>query len=79
MLNVEIVNEIWQVVLPSGKTVADLQPQFDEIERCPGLGIIITGLAPSESEFDFVSRYFCPKIGIKEVIYWHSFLNYLMM
>ncbi|XP_057461385.1 uncharacterized protein LOC130751746 [Actinidia eriantha] len=54
------------VVLPSGKTVADLQPQFDEIEQCPGSGLIITGLAPSESEFDFVSRYFCPKFGIKE-------------
>ena len=66
-------------MLPSGKTVADLQPQFDEIEQCPGSGLIITGLAPFESEFDFVSRYFCPKFGIKEVIYWHSFLNYLMM
>ncbi|PSS06388.1 Phenazine biosynthesis PhzF protein [Actinidia chinensis var. chinensis] len=54
------------VVLPSGKAVADLQPQFDEIQRCPGRGIIITGPASSESGFDFISRFFCPKLGIKE-------------
>ncbi|KAG5514426.1 hypothetical protein RHGRI_035745 [Rhododendron griersonianum] len=55
------------VVLPSGKTVADLQPQIDEIRRCPGRGgVIVTGLAPSGSGFDFISRYFCPKGGINE-------------
>ncbi|KAG5514423.1 hypothetical protein RHGRI_035745 [Rhododendron griersonianum] len=55
------------VVLPSGKIVADLQPQIDEIRRCPGRGgVIVTGLAPSGSEFDFISRYFCPKGGINE-------------
>ncbi|GMP91067.1 hypothetical protein CsSME_00041924 [Camellia sinensis var. sinensis] len=54
------------VVLPSGNAVADLQPQFDEIQRCPGLGVIITGLAPPGSGFDFFSRCFFPKLGIKE-------------
>ncbi|KAI8522870.1 hypothetical protein RHMOL_Rhmol13G0030700 [Rhododendron molle] len=55
------------VVLPSGETVADLQPQIDEIRRCPGRGgVIVTGLAPSGSGFDFISRYFCPKWGINE-------------
>ncbi|KAI7984104.1 putative isomerase BH0283 [Camellia lanceoleosa] len=54
------------VVLPSGKAVADLQPQFDEIQQCPGLGVIITGLAPPGSGFDFFSRCFFPKLGIKE-------------
>ncbi|GMP91065.1 hypothetical protein CsSME_00041923 [Camellia sinensis var. sinensis] len=53
-------------VLPLGKAVADLQPQFDEIQRCPGLGVIITGLAPLGSGFDFFSRCFFPKSGIKE-------------
>ncbi|CAL5353828.1 unnamed protein product [Camellia sinensis] len=56
------------VVLPSGNAVADLQPQFDEIQRCPGLGVIITGLAPPGSGFDFFSRCFFPKLGIKENI-----------
>ncbi|KAL6968346.1 hypothetical protein U1Q18_034149 [Sarracenia purpurea var. burkii] len=54
------------VILPSGKAVADLEPQFDELQRCRGKGVIITGLAPSGSGFDFFSRYFCPKLGIKE-------------
>lgn len=54
------------VVLPSGKDVADLQPDFDKIEKCPGRGIIVTGVGPPESGFDFTSRFFCPKFGIKE-------------
>ncbi|CAH2042947.1 unnamed protein product [Thlaspi arvense] len=54
------------VVLPSGKDVADLQPQFDEIEKCPGSAILVTGVAPPGSGFDFYSRYFAPKFGIKE-------------
>ncbi|XP_058200299.1 uncharacterized protein LOC131315197 isoform X2 [Rhododendron vialii] len=54
------------VVLPSGKTVADLQPQFDEIIRWPGRGVIVTGIAPPGSGFDFFSRFFCPKSGINE-------------
>ncbi|KAL7243692.1 hypothetical protein ACSBR1_015997 [Camellia fascicularis] len=33
------------VVLPSGKAVADLQPEFDEIQGCPGRGLIIAALA----------------------------------
>ncbi|KAL6951791.1 hypothetical protein U1Q18_051929 [Sarracenia purpurea var. burkii] len=54
------------VVLSSGKAVVDLEPQFDEIQRCPGRGVIITGVAPSGSGFDFFSRFFCPKLGVKE-------------
>ncbi|XP_059625832.1 uncharacterized protein LOC132268926 [Cornus florida] len=54
------------VVLSSGKAVADLQPHFDEIQKCPGRGIIVTGLAPSGSGFDFISRFFCPKLGVNE-------------
>ncbi|XP_059625833.1 uncharacterized protein LOC132268927 isoform X1 [Cornus florida] len=54
------------VVLSSGKAVADLQPQFDEIQKCPGRGIIVSGLAPPGSGFDFISRFFCPKLGIHE-------------
>ncbi|KAM2129481.1 hypothetical protein ACFX1R_009155 [Malus domestica] len=55
------------VVLPSAKAVTDLQPQFDAIRQCPGSsGVIITGIAPPESGYDFYSRYFCPKHGIDE-------------
>ncbi|XP_048134198.1 uncharacterized isomerase BH0283-like [Rhodamnia argentea] len=54
------------IVLPSGKEVEEFQPQFDEIKRCPGMGIIITGPAHPDSGFDFVSRFFYPKLGLNE-------------
>ncbi|XP_042506824.1 uncharacterized isomerase BH0283-like [Macadamia integrifolia] len=54
------------VVLSSGKTVADLQPQMDEIKKYPGRGVIFTGPAPEGSGFDFFSRFFCPKLGVNE-------------
>ncbi|KAF5187287.1 Phenazine biosynthesis-like domain-containing protein [Thalictrum thalictroides] len=54
------------VELPSGMLVADLQPNLDEIHKCAGRGVIITGIAPRESGFDFFSRFFCPKFGINE-------------
>ncbi|XP_043724416.1 uncharacterized isomerase BH0283-like isoform X3 [Telopea speciosissima] len=54
------------VELSSGKTVADLQPQLDEIQKCPARGVIVTGPAPDGSGFDFFTRFFCPKIGINE-------------
>ena len=72
------VNAFSQVVLPSGKAAIDLQPQFDEIQRCLGKAVIITGPAPPGFEFDFFSRVFDPKMGINEVIYyWHFVPNYL--
>ncbi|KAK2642922.1 hypothetical protein Ddye_024685 [Dipteronia dyeriana] len=54
------------VVLPSAKSVTEVQPQIDVILKCPGRGIIVSGLAPLESRFDFYSRFFCPKFGINE-------------
>ncbi|KAF4379995.1 hypothetical protein G4B88_029987 [Cannabis sativa] len=56
------------VVVPSAKDVIDLQPNFDAIGKFPGNGMIVTGIAPSESEFDFYSRCFFPQYGINEVI-----------
>ncbi|XVF72438.1 hypothetical protein PTKIN_Ptkin12aG0121300 [Pterospermum kingtungense] len=54
------------VVLPSGKAVTEVEPQFDDILKCPGRGIIVSGVAPPDSEFDFISRFFCPKYGVNE-------------
>ena len=71
MVLVVVLNEVgydMQVVLPSAKSVTDVEPQFDEIRKCPGRGIIVSGLAPPESGFDFYSRFFCPKFGVNEVI-----------
>ncbi|XP_022953482.1 uncharacterized protein LOC111456018 isoform X3 [Cucurbita moschata] len=54
------------VVLPSEKEVIDFEPNFDEIRKCPGTGVIITGAPLGDSKFDFYSRFFCPKYGINE-------------
>ncbi|XP_062086045.1 uncharacterized protein LOC133792142 [Humulus lupulus] len=54
------------VVVPSAEDVAELQPDFGALQKCPGMGIVVTGIAPSESGFDFHSRFFCPKFGVNE-------------
>ncbi|BAT92018.1 uncharacterized isomerase BH0283-like [Vigna umbellata] len=54
------------VIISSGKAVSELQPQLDAIVKCPAIGLIVSGVAPSDSEFDFISRFFCPKLGVSE-------------
>nr|XP_024933599.2 uncharacterized isomerase BH0283-like isoform X2 [Ziziphus jujuba var. spinosa] len=54
------------VVLPSAKSVVDLQPDFDAVQKCPGRGIIVTGIAPPDSGLDFYSRFLYPKLGVNE-------------
>ncbi|KAK7393552.1 hypothetical protein VNO78_22110 [Psophocarpus tetragonolobus] len=54
------------VVVTSGKVVEELQPQLDAIVKCPGRGLIVSGIAPPGSGFDFCSRFFCPKLGVNE-------------
>ncbi|CAJ1969235.1 unnamed protein product [Sphenostylis stenocarpa] len=54
------------VVVPSGRAVEELQPQLDEIVKCPGRGVIVSAVAPPGSGFDFCSRFFCPKYGVNE-------------
>ncbi|KAM6541206.1 hypothetical protein CsatB_005653 [Cannabis sativa] len=53
-------------VVPSAKDVANLQPDFGALKTCPGMGIVVTAIAPPESGFDFHSRFFCPKLGVNE-------------
>ncbi|KAK9756131.1 hypothetical protein RND81_01G075600 [Saponaria officinalis] len=54
------------VVLPSADAVTAYQPKLEEIKQLPGRGLIISAAAPPGSEFDFISRFFCPKFGINE-------------
>lgn len=54
------------VLLTSGREVVEAQPQIDEVVKLPGTGMIITGAGPPGTEFDFCSRFFCPKLGINE-------------
>ncbi|MED6161606.1 hypothetical protein PIB30_062414 [Stylosanthes scabra] len=54
------------VVVSSGEVVRKVEPKFDAILKIPGRGVIVSGIAPRSSGFDFYSRFFCPKDGVNE-------------
>jgi PhzF family phenazine biosynthesis protein len=43
--------------------IISLQPNLERLEKIPCRALIVTS---SDSEYDFVSRYFAPKVGIPE-------------
>lgn len=50
---------------PSAEIVRQLKPNFRALEQFPVRGVIVTG--PSdEHQFDFVSRFFAPAVGVDE-------------
>ena len=53
------------VEVGSEEIVRNLNPSFDALCRVPTRGIIVTSQAGS-GEFDFISRFFCPILGINE-------------
>ncbi|XP_039165560.1 uncharacterized isomerase BH0283 [Eucalyptus grandis] len=61
------------IVFPSGKEVEEFQPKFDEIQRCPGSGIIITGSAQPDSGDKHsahcaLAPYWSEKLGKKDLV-----------
>ena len=53
------------IELQSEKVLRTLEPDFVEIKKLPLQGIIATATADSD-QYDFVSRYFAPAVGINE-------------
>jgi PhzF family phenazine biosynthesis protein len=53
------------VEVASEEVVKNLSPDFDALCRIPTRGVIVTSRSGS-GEFDFVSRFFCPILGIRE-------------
>lgn len=53
------------VQLPSERDVRGLDPDFRKIAGASTRGVIVTAVADA-AEFDFVSRFFCPAVGIDE-------------
>lgn len=49
----------------SEETLQNLQPNFSLLKMLPVEGIIVTSLATSP-DYDFVSRYFAPAVGVDE-------------
>ena len=54
------------IEIHSEKSVRTLKPDFSALKQLPTQGVIVTAAADDESPYDFVSRYFCPKIGVNE-------------
>lgn len=51
------------VVLDDEKTVKEVQPSFEALDKIDCRGIIITALG---NQSDFVSRFFAPSVGVPE-------------
>lgn len=56
---------VFQVDVESEQAVRDMPPDFTSLKRITGRGLMVTSLASSD-EFDFVSRFFAPSVGITE-------------
>ncbi|VAH14516.1 uncharacterized isomerase BH0283-like isoform X2 [Triticum dicoccoides] len=54
------------VELSSGEEVADVLPNLEQLKKCAGRGVIVTGQAPPGCGYDFFSRFFAPKKGVDE-------------
>ena len=53
------------VVVDSAETVRNLQPDFGRLIQEKTLGVIVTALS-DEPQFDFISRFFAPAMGVNE-------------
>jgi PhzF family phenazine biosynthesis protein len=53
------------VEVDSEETLRGIQPDFSLLRQIPGRGVIVTSQAASP-EYDFVSRFFGPAVGIDE-------------
>ncbi len=52
-------------VFDSAKTVRSLRPDFRKLEKLPVRGVIATSIA-DDGQFDFVTRFFAPAVGVDE-------------
>lgn len=54
------------VEVASEEIVRDLKPDLTQLARQPWRGIIVTAKSASDDEYDFVSRFFAPQVGVPE-------------
>ncbi|GAX35617.1 PhzF family phenazine biosynthesis protein [Nodularia sp. NIES-3585] len=54
------------VEVESEDLVRQMQPNFQVLKTLPMAKVIVTSQANSDSEYDFVSRFFAPGVGIDE-------------
>jgi PhzF family phenazine biosynthesis protein len=54
------------VELENEKAVRELTPDIGLVARLPYRGVIVTAQAAKDDEYDFVSRFFAPQVGVSE-------------
>jgi PhzF family phenazine biosynthesis protein len=54
------------VVVDDEAVVRSLNPDFGKLAQLPVRGVIVTSRAASDSDFDFISRFFAPAVGVPE-------------
>lgn len=54
------------VEVESEEAVRAISPNFAQLATFPTRGVIVTAAAKPGSAYDFVSRFFCPSVGINE-------------
>lgn len=52
-------------VVESADAVRSLQPNFQRLAELPTRGVIVTSRS-DDAEFDFISRFFAPAVGVEE-------------
>lgn len=73
------------LVFDDEQSILDITPDFNRLKDIEARGVIVTSVA-SNSEFDFVSRFFGPSVGVNEdpvtgsahtklIPYWAKILN----
>ena len=54
------------VELDNEKAVRELKPDLGLLGKQPYRGVIVTAQAETDDEYDFVSRFFAPQVGVPE-------------
>jgi PhzF family phenazine biosynthesis protein len=54
------------VEIATAEQVKQLQPNFTLLKQLPVSNVIVTSKAEKDSPYDFVSRFFAPRLGINE-------------
>ncbi|MDZ4815003.1 MAG: PhzF family phenazine biosynthesis isomerase [Verrucomicrobiota bacterium] len=54
------------ILFETEKIVRELDPDFFLLKKVPTRGVIITAKSDPDTGYDFVSRFFCPSLGISE-------------
>lgn len=54
------------IELSSAEEVVNLKPNISKLNNIDCRGIIVTAEAKADSEYDFVSRFFAPRVGVQE-------------